>query len=341
MRLVISPNFMKLYQRNGIWYVRMPGEKKKSLKTKDKAEAQRIFKRLKREILLGNVVSLDRDQKITIGEFAKEYEKHCFSTKKDTTAVRDRYSVKKLMDWIGKTRPISSVSPKEIDQFQNDLLNFGLKKSGVAITMRHVRAAFNQAVKWGYLKTNPVERASRIKPDPQPPRFYSESELNKIFSEIKGDQDFHDFITCLLYTGLRVGELFYLDPKDIDLNNQLLTIRKSKTRWRTVPIDNIIVEIFARKQAPFWPKWRDPHALARRWGRLMKRLNMSGRLHDLRHSFASYLAMKGVGIRTIQELMGHKDVSTTMIYSHLSPEHLRKAITELRSLRKPELKVVK
>jgi integrase len=338
---MIVRRIMKIYCRGGVWYVRMPGEKKRSLKTRDRAEAMRIFTRLKREILMGNVVALERDQKITLDEFCREYERHCFATKKGSTAIRDRYSTKKLMDWIGKGRPLSSITPKDIDQFQLDLLNSGLKKSGVAITMRHIRAAFNQAVKWGYLKTNPVERAAKVKPDPQPPRFYSEDELHRIFTAIRQDQDYHDFVTCLLYTGLRVGELYYLNLKDVDLENQTLTIRKSKTRWRTVPIDDIVIEILSRRQTPLWPKWRDPHALARRWGRLMKRLKMSGRLHDLRHSFASYLAIKGVGIRTIQELLGHKDVSTTMIYSHLSPEHLRSAITELRSLQKPKLKIVK
>jgi integrase len=53
------------------------------------------------------------------------------------------------------------------------------------------------------------------------------------------------------------------------------------------------------------------------------------RFHDLRHSFASYLTMGGVNLRTVQTLLGHKDLRMTMRYSHLSPEHLREAVSTL------------
>jgi len=53
------------------------------------------------------------------------------------------------------------------------------------------------------------------------------------------------------------------------------------------------------------------------------------RFHDFRHSFASYLTMGGVNLRSVQTLLGHKDLRMTMRYSHLSPEHLREAVLTL------------
>jgi site-specific recombinase XerD len=54
-------------------------------------------------------------------------------------------------------------------------------------------------------------------------------------------------------------------------------------------------------------------------------------LHDLRHTFASHLVMQGVDLPTVQKLMGHSKISTTMIYTHLAPDHLKKAIYRLSS----------
>ena len=59
----------------------------------------------------------------------------------------------------------------------------------------------------------------------------------------------------------------------------------------------------------------------------LKRAGLSRvRFHDLRHTFASHLVMGGVDIRTVQELLGHKDIRMTMRYSHLAPDHMRKAV---------------
>ena len=69
--------------------------------------------------------------------------------------------------------------------------------------------------------------------------------------------------------------------------------------------------------------------LYKRFAALLKRLGMKGTLHDLRHTFASHLAMEGVPIPVIKELLGHSSISTTMMYAHLSPEIHRAAVDKL------------
>jgi integrase len=62
------------------------------------------------------------------------------------------------------------------------------------------------------------------------------------------------------------------------------------------------------------------------------------RFHDLRHTFGSHLVMQGVDLRTVQQVMGHKDIGMTMRYSHLSPEYVQKTIERLDRLWTPNLK---
>lgn len=328
---------MRLYKKpSGIWYISLPGNIRRSLKTKDKQLAQRLFERLKKEALLGNVIALERKSRISLADFIDEYNEFCKAYKRTSTAKRDKYSLEKLKTWVGNIS-LQFITAKQLDSFHADLINSGLKKSGVAITYRHCRAAFSQAVKWEYLKSNPYSRAKPIRVEARPPRFFTKDELTRIFEAIKEDPDFHDLITCYLFTGLRRSELFYLQARNIDLDNRLITVIISKSRWRSIPMDSLVFEIMEHRCKKYpvgrlWRNWNHPDRITHRWIRLMKKLGMKGRLHDLRHSFASHLAMEGADIRTIQELLGHSDITTTQIYSHLSPEHMRKAISKLEKL---------
>ncbi|MGD9663159.1 MAG: phage integrase SAM-like domain-containing protein, partial [Porticoccaceae bacterium] len=122
--------------------------------------------------MLGNLVAI-KSKSVTLAEFAEEYKKHCETHKK--AHKRDAYSVNKLSDWIGGATPLSSITARHLDEFHADLIRSGLKKSGVAITYRHLRAAFQQAVKWEIIESNPYNKCQRIKPDPHLPRFYSKT----------------------------------------------------------------------------------------------------------------------------------------------------------------------
>ena len=265
---MLMPLPMRLYQRDsGTWYIALPGNRRKSLKTRDKQTAERLFAMAKREALRGNLVALERDKTTTLAQFATEYRRHCEAHKK--AHKRDTYSVNKLVEWIGGSILLTAITPKRLDEFHTDLIRSGLKRSGVAITYRHLRAAFSQAVKWEILKSNPYDRCQRIKVDPAPPRFYSEAELKRIFAEIAGDKDFHDAITVFLYTGLRRSELWHLTARDVDAASCLLTVRTSKTRGRVVPMEPMALEVLARraKAAPvgrLWACWNSPDRIDRK-----------------------------------------------------------------------------
>ena len=328
---MINISFMKLYQRNhGTWYIRLSGGKRLSLKTKDKTVAKRLYNRTKREFLLGNIIQIDKDKNVLLKDFIKEYLEYSKTHKSKETAEREFYFFKSLIEHIGNI-PLKLITVKQIDNFHTSLILKGRKPAGINITIRHLKSAFNKAVSWGYLLNNPYKKISQIKEDKQPPRFLSVKEIETIMDAIKHDQDFHDLITCYLLTGARRSELCYLMKTDVDFINAIINIRKSKTGWRAIPMNETVMEIMQRRcrgEGRVFPKWQ-PHSITYRWIRLMKRLGIKSRLHDLRHSTASYLVMMGVDIRTVQEILGHTNITTTQIYSHLTKDHVRSAMSKL------------
>lgn len=75
-----------------------------------------------------------------------------------------------------------------------------------------------------------------------------------------------------------------------------------------------------------------PDTVTHKWIKTMKALGLSYRLHDLRHTTASWLAMKGISLQIIQTLLGHSDIRVTQIYSHLKPEVIKSALQEISNL---------
>jgi integrase len=346
---MLEIRFMRLYQiKLGTWYVALPGNKRLSLKTKDKAIADRLFAKLKKEALLGNVLKLERKASKSLFTFRNEYLEYSKAHKAEGTFKRDRYSLNIMCEYLGDM-PLQSIDAKKLDDFHTKMINSGQKPSSVNITIRHLRSAFQTAFEWEYLKINPYSRVRSIREEERPPRFLTEDEINRIIFVIKADQDFYDLITIYLMTGMRRSELCFLQVQDLDFNSENITIKKSKTKWRTIPMADKVKEILARQCAGrnigrVFPQWK-PDSVTHRWCRLMDKLKIDARLHDLRHTAASYLVMAGIDLRTVQEILGHTQISTTQIYSHLSKAHVKDALTKLEKWHNnstvPKLKLVK
>ena len=148
----------------------------------------------------------------------------------------------------------------------------------------------------------------------------------------------------LLLTGSRLGEVLSLTWDAVDLPREIVTFRQQKTRrLKTVPISNDFsavlkalprsvgaASVFKRPDGkPFYSmELQRAFALAKKLSGIRPTL----RLHDLRHTFASWLATRGTPLRTIQELLGHADVRMTIRYAHLAPAHLRAAVETIGTI---------
>ena len=140
---------------------------------------------------------------------------------------------------------------------------------------------------------------------------------------------------------MRRGEILNLRWSDIDLDRRQLTIRDSKNgESRTVEINSHLADTLGslerRSDSPLVFPSRHGQAYNDIRASFLAACQKAGitafRFHDLRHTFASHLVMKGIDLTTVKELLGHKTIQMTLRYSHLSQGHKKKAVEIIGSL---------
>ena len=143
-----------------------------------------------------------------------------------------------------------------------------------------------------------------------------------------------------LHTGMRKSEILNLKWVDVDFDQKLITIGDTKNgEIRYIPMNETLTEALESVKKYAYSPYVFCNDNGNRYGDIKKgfsaALKRAGittfRFHDLRHTFASYLVMSGVDIRTVQELMGHKSIEMTCRYAHLSPDHKQSAVKCLDS----------
>ena len=197
------------------------------------------------------------------------------------------------------------------------------------------------------------------------PKFLSESEVNNLIEKSYEDKSFKGLRTTLLIeilyaTGIRVSELVSISLGDISDNFSSIVIRGKGGKQRIVPLFGKVKTVLKR-YVNFLNQLKQPtkslflfpsnskfgHLTRNRFFQILKNLGKQIHLdlnrispHVLRHSFASHLLSRGVDLRIIQESLGHKDISTTQIYTHVQSSKLRK-ILEKRTYIDDEIKKFK
>ncbi|NOQ87025.1 MAG: tyrosine-type recombinase/integrase, partial [Deltaproteobacteria bacterium] len=161
-----------------------------------------------------------------------------------------------------------------------------------------------------------------------------------------------DIVLVALNTGLRKGEIFSLRKQDIDFDRTMLHISDSKNNEsRDVPINDTLhvtlkslVDAAGDPQGYIFvnPQTKKPYDdVKKSFKTALKKAGIEDfTFHDLRHTFASHLVMTGTDLMTVRELLGHKDITMTMRYTHLSPDHKRLAVQTLESAYKAEKKII-
>jgi integrase/recombinase XerC len=206
-----------------------------------------------------------------------------------------------------------------------------------------LRSFFKFLTREGYLQTNPILSLSSPKLEKRLPQFLTEEEVNRLiavtFAGKKTDErSFRDraILETFYSTGIRISELVGLSIEDIDFIGGVAKVLGKGKKERIVPIgDTAITAIrdYLEKR-----KKKSEALFLNKSGRRMtdrgvrnavkKYINLASiksgvSAHTLRHSFATHLLNRGADLRSVQELLGHVNLSTTQIYTHLTTERLK------------------
>jgi len=206
-----------------------------------------------------------------------------------------------------------------------------------------LRTFFRFLTKEGYLKTNPMLMLSNPKLDKHLPLFMTEEEVYKLIESAfaKTDKDIlglrdRAIMETFYSSGLRISELVGLNLEDIDFIGGILKIKGKGKKERIVPIGETallaIKKYLDKRKKQTEAVWLNNHnrRITTRGVRyvLVKYLTASGTkpgvsAHTFRHSFATHLLNRGADLRTVQELLGHANLSSTQIYTHLTTDKLK------------------
>jgi integrase len=283
----------------------------------------------------GELLGIREEKKILFPDLAAKYlewarNRKAKHTVEDETSAINRFKAR-------FTGLASKITRDEVEAYLSGRLNGdGLGPCRHNKELKYLRQILGKAVEWGYCRRNVTDGIRRLKEPPGRVRYLTEEEGTALLGACS--PRLRQLVEIALETGLRKGELLSLRWENVDLRNRMVRVEHSKNGdRRDVPMTERVQEILQaiprRLDTPYLfaaPDGRPQADLKKAWGNAVRRSGIKNfTFHDLRHTFASYLVMGGADLRSVQTLLGHKDITMTTRYAHLSPAHLREAISVL------------
>jgi integrase/recombinase XerD len=245
-----------------------------------------------------------------------------------------------------KVGEADEVTPALVLRFLAHLKEAGLSPRSRARTLVSLRMFHKFLLAEGLATSNPTSRVEAPKSFNALPHTLSPEEVERLLASPKGDEPLalrdRAMLEILYATGLRVSELIGLQLGNLQLDVGYLTAFGKRSKERIVPVGETAIEelrSYLRQGRPFLDKEggrslflnRQGRGLTRQgfWKIIKRRAQEAGiskniTPHTLRHSFATHLLENGADLRSVQAMLGHADISTTQIYTHVTRERLRK-----------------
>lgn len=275
---------------------------------------------------------------MTLDAFVKEHVNPYNQTRK-RSHWRDLQLYKRVGAKFGRLK-LRDIGRREVQVFHNNLVDIeGLASATADHHVVYLRRVLNLAVQWDLLEKNTLSNIPLMKKDNRVERYLSEEETKKLVEVLTTDLALGAsyILLFLLSTGARLNEAMQGKWEQVDLAKGLWRIpatnSKSK-KTRSVPLNDSALWVLDQ----LWTKGKHEYlfvneatnkpfvTITRAWYRLREKAGIEKlRIHDLRHSFASYLVNGGRSLFEVQTLLGHSDPKVTMRYAHLSSKALLEA----------------
>jgi len=275
---------------------------------------------------------------LTFSEFfTEQYLPYVKSRKRSWNKDESMFRVR-LNDAFGSKR-LNQITRREVVSFHTRLLEVdGLSPASCDHHLKLMRRMFNLAIEWEMLEKNPLTRIPLYKEDNKVENYLDEQQLKRLLHVLHTDKN---RMTCnvmlfLLSTGARLNEALSAKWSQVDIANRVWVIpatnSKSK-RVRSVPLNQSALDVLSNlgteeHEYLFMSHRSDTHLkeIHTGWKSLREKAGLPHlRIHDLRHSFASFLVNSGRTLYEVQQILGHSVPTVTQRYSHLSAKTLLSA----------------
>lgn len=254
-----------------------------------------------------------------------------------------------LTQAYGRTPAPGEITSLDLRGYVAALHEAGYAKTSVARRMASLRTFFRFCLREKLCDGNPAKPLRTPRKDRKLPHFLSTQEIAQLLDTPPASQDMglrdRAILETMYSAGLRVSEVVGLSDGDLDLAEEVVRVKGKGRRERLAPLGSYAVKalrrwLARRKLSSQQPAGAAAPLFTNKFGRrlttrsvarmLEKHLKLSGldlrtSPHTLRHSFATHLLDGGADIRSVQELLGHKSLVTTQIYTHVSTAGLRAA----------------
>jgi len=331
-------------RKNGYFYIQYfdPSTnqlKRKSTNTKSKSEALKFLR---------NFDSSLSNEKIhlKISRFRDEYLEYVTNNRSPKYIKSIKLSFRQLLRY-SKDIPLKDLDARILDQFVSK--KFSTSPAAALLYFRTLKAALSKAVVWGYIDENPLKKIKPPRLKKSLPVFISKSELGLILDKTKTVM-LKDLFTTAFYTGMRLGEIVNLVWECVDFKRKVIIVKNingfttKNKKERIIPMNLIMESLMMNRFNKEINLYNNDYIFYRVIGiklnedyvskQFKKVVREAGLMenihfHTLRHSFASRLIQKGVSLFVVKELLGHEDIKTTQIYSHLQTQDLISAVNLL------------
>ena len=342
-------------KKTGKWliqyrYTDWQGKRRKSTKrgfaTKREAE----------EWLRNFLITQKADFDMKFEDFWKMYCADMETRLREHTMRTKKYIVElKILPYFGNKR-VNDITAADIRQWQNELIKMGYSPTYLKTINNQLSTIFNYAVRYYDLKSNPCAKAGSMgKSKAEEMDFWTGEEFRKFIDSVMNKRLSYMAFMTLYWTGMRMGELLALNPKDVDLEKRTISITKSYQRLgkkdvitppKTPKSKRVITipEFLAADIKDYMDSLYDLQENDRLFPitkyylehEMQRGIKESGvkriRVHDLRHSHASMLIELGFSPLEIANRLGHEKVETTLnTYAHLYPNKQTKLAERLDS----------
>ena len=254
--------------------------------------------------------------------------------------------IEKFIQWLKQNNKSDYLNAKEtqINKYISHLFNTHLKSSSINRKISSIKAFYLFLMKKNILKVSPIAEIVTPKQEKYLPTSMSESEVEKLVkspnTKLKIEKRDKAMIELLYATGMRISELVNLKITNLDIQRCVVKVLGKGSKERLIPFGEAALEALNDYMKDRQDSSSKEIFLSNRgtkmsrqafWSRMKVYLRREGLKdsispHTLRHAFATHLLNRGADLRSVQLLLGHSDLSTTQIYTHIAKQRLSEVL---------------